>query len=1033
MPDFNFLRAFNDSLLDNVVGSCPIQLLQYDAATLLLSTKDISTHSFLKNQKRLYKELQPQTSVIEQQHALLTSRHVLSYSIANPDTTDSILSMPTLPKTIFDLDTLNKRNSTMSSSSSRSHHHHSVQVTSYDLASSYIESSPYKYALIFSRKISRLSRPPSFISNDAKKRSSSSIQNSPASIQVEDSSHYSSPQIDPSFSPSNSNRRYRPKQYRHHQRRSLYGSNKRSSYSSLHFKKYEQGVSPSLSTSPTTYQQTQPSTLDAIISTLPHRIPWLKYHPSRVETVVILFNQKRKRKVWKRCLAESFDLRVLNLNKVIYRAPELMVSSSEESRSPKESKKHSQEPRTKKVASQFSSPADFNINSNPYRKKNASSKKNVEKQLPPIPVDKAEGSYKNLQPPVLGMGIHYRNGDVLTPIENCESSPKYERHFHSQKSNTNSSHKKHHRHTHSNTIIETTYRGLEDMNSQSHMPQDDAIKPLKISKKETTRSVSAENFDVNGDDKLPESFLPAESRSTELHRLSRNLYPPVDLKNNNNHYTKSSMDNATRPQKSSNSSPSVESPDTASSDDAAGFSYLSPQTSPPSLTSSPSPSASSSNPASPIPQNKINFKSSDSTNEFSFATEPHVLSTSPETKGFLSDRIPGILPRSSSLNPPAKQLYEGNEKGFAHNLLKKLQRHQAQNTTDAISDKALHKSETIEITHNGVKPNQLQTQTQQENIQQQEVQTPKELNFNKLGQSSSKPNNILPTSPPTSAPPSLPLPQPSGSVLASSPKLSFFTSSSTTQRRSVSHNRRNSANSFFNSSSTRDTNALSWSSRHRPESIRMTPQDLFDQELAQLAMARERFTNSKKHSNNSISVSSCNNMPDHSNSNLDLTYDNDSSSTIATAIFSTTLNSSESSTKSSAPTTPTNQTHPGYISSYSGGYAGAGVMVATPPNSSASMKLNTIKEWAASNMSSQVVDTSIQSQKTIIFSKSLPKLEGDVKATNHGGSSENNSTRLPKWHALSPPTSPQPPRFGLPEIPEKPELECIPVSPKIGA
>lgn len=198
-----FLEALDKSILTNEIGICPIQLVQYDSATLHLSAQDISAHRFLKNQKRIYQELKPQKrEILQSQQAVLTPTQLLTFDAFQQQTSSfNILSK-------------------------------SCQVTCYDLVSSYTESSPFKYALVFSKRI---------------KRTTSLKRNS--------NSHLSP-----------------PTGYFHH-----------------------------------------------TVKSLPYRIPWLKYPVSNVESVVILFNQKRKRKIWRQCLKKCFGIKVLNLNKAIYR------------------------------------------------------------------------------------------------------------------------------------------------------------------------------------------------------------------------------------------------------------------------------------------------------------------------------------------------------------------------------------------------------------------------------------------------------------------------------------------------------------------------------------------------------------------------------------------------------------------------------------------------------------------------------------------------------------------------------------------
>lgn len=138
-----FLSAFSDCILDNVVGVCNVALLQYDAATLTLrsqqtcSRASISSHNMLSTQKKLYHQLQPQNCPITPSHALLTGRYALAYPM-----TQSATSVQ--PIGVFDL---------AQGSGSE------VRMASYDLTCSYANSSPYRYALVFSRGTCRKPNP----------------------------------------------------------------------------------------------------------------------------------------------------------------------------------------------------------------------------------------------------------------------------------------------------------------------------------------------------------------------------------------------------------------------------------------------------------------------------------------------------------------------------------------------------------------------------------------------------------------------------------------------------------------------------------------------------------------------------------------------------------------------------------------------------------------------------------------------------------------------------------------------------------
>lgn len=140
MQSPSFLSAFSDCILDNVVGYCDIGLVQYDAATFKLrAQKTHLSHSTLSTQKKLYQQLQPQKCPIVQCHALLTGKQVLAYPLH--DTTTA-----TGPSGMFDL----RQDSTSQ-----------VRMASYDLSCSFASSSPYRYALIFSRRLNL--QPDSFL------------------------------------------------------------------------------------------------------------------------------------------------------------------------------------------------------------------------------------------------------------------------------------------------------------------------------------------------------------------------------------------------------------------------------------------------------------------------------------------------------------------------------------------------------------------------------------------------------------------------------------------------------------------------------------------------------------------------------------------------------------------------------------------------------------------------------------------------------------------------------------------------------
>lgn len=189
-----FLSAYNDRILDNIVGTCSIDLLQYDAATAFLRSLDnrTSSHNLLHSQKQLYKQFQPQRHALSQRHALLTGRYVLSYEA--PSSSTQVLD------NLFDLAPLGSTGA-------------GITITSYDLSSSYTLSSEYKYALVFT---------------------SGPAQNA-----------YPDPILTSSVN-------------------------------------------------------------------LKTNLPWLEYNAASFDSLVLLFNRKRKRKLWKRCLKDIFGYTTIN-------------------------------------------------------------------------------------------------------------------------------------------------------------------------------------------------------------------------------------------------------------------------------------------------------------------------------------------------------------------------------------------------------------------------------------------------------------------------------------------------------------------------------------------------------------------------------------------------------------------------------------------------------------------------------------------------------------------------------------------------
>lgn len=194
----SFLAAFNDRILDNVVGTCPMGLLQYDVtSSFLRSTTKTLSHSVLRTQKHLYKHFQPQQQDITQHQVLLTGRYVLKYTTTDLDS----LNPPTLQQ-FFDLAPSTG----------------DITVASYDLSSSFTVHSEYKYALVLSNTPSRHALP------------------------------------DPALT----------------------------------------------------------SSID-----VKTELPWLNYDASSFDSVVLLFNRKKKRKLWKRCLKNIFGYSIISVERTL--------------------------------------------------------------------------------------------------------------------------------------------------------------------------------------------------------------------------------------------------------------------------------------------------------------------------------------------------------------------------------------------------------------------------------------------------------------------------------------------------------------------------------------------------------------------------------------------------------------------------------------------------------------------------------------------------------------------------------------------
>lgn len=212
----SFTTAFDDRIINNIVGTCSIELVQYDAAlqSLRRMPPSHSAYQLLNTQKQLYNQFQPQTQTISQRHALLTGRYVLSYSLSVSDqqqeapknvTTPTTSSSPEILEELFDL----------AQSSSE------INIASYDLTSSYTMASPFKFALVFSRS-----------TNSGKNTWSSKL-------------------------------------------------------------------------------------LLSSITDVKPTLPWLSQYKEEFDSFVLLFDRKRKRKLWKRCLMDIFGYPTSNVPKML--------------------------------------------------------------------------------------------------------------------------------------------------------------------------------------------------------------------------------------------------------------------------------------------------------------------------------------------------------------------------------------------------------------------------------------------------------------------------------------------------------------------------------------------------------------------------------------------------------------------------------------------------------------------------------------------------------------------------------------------
>lgn len=877
MSDLTFLTAFNNSILDNVVGSCPIQLLQYDAATLHLSTKDISSHSFLKNQKRLYRELKPQRRQINHQHAILTeSRAVLAYTISSTPTQQSVTNGSLEPSTIFQL-----QQEPLSSHRKLS----AVHVTSYDLVSSYTEASPYKYALIFSRKIHRKKRSGSNRNSVVRMSKLHKDYHSLSPSSSSRSSTISQSDETSSINSSSSGNQHGTRQptsgtngysFVHKKRHSQVNFSK--SDSEKHKKYSNRSSVHSSQTLESSSSSTSPSTptLDTVISSLPHRIPWLNYSPQRVETVVILFNQKRKRKVWKQCLRDVMGIRVLNLNKAIYKtstepleldmqsqnntpvAPPLEVTQDSKylksSHNQYYDNSNSHRPIIKAASDDDEEEITYFNNQHPYypqqlrhhnRQHNSQQQQALENNS------------------VLGEPIQFINPKSSTGDKKKSSSHHHHEknrhhnnnHHHHHNSNNNHQQKqdlesslrekqtlahdsrvKHHHHMHPNVNSTNTNPGLaeQDLELISPAPSKsktslvttvsggetwaDPVKPLNISKKNKPASYHHYRHHhpvVTSTPKGPSSATATATISTSssstskrrkkrsspsnkvLDKYSTTPLPPLPTQ-------KITSDNSTKNSKSSSKldaesdleSKYSNSPSNSPtlSNESTGFSYLTPQSSPPSLTTSPSPSPSSSS--------SLDTKAAALKNNSSIKYSSQGVKESTTTSS-----------KESSIVPPRRSSLEQSK--HISSIIK------SRNST-ILEDGTTRNRNSFEEPH-AVTVSQLapiQYSVSQDN-----------LNASSAASAAATANNSM--------------------AVTKKP----FRSEDIVREQKQQHQYRLSTASLVS-----NTNSIK-SAKHShtwSESIRITPQDKFDQELAQLTQARERFSSSKSNSTLSITDNSQN-------------------------------------------------------------------------------------------------------------------------------------------------------------------------------
>lgn len=829
MTDLAFINAFNESILDNEVGACPIQLLQYDAATLHLSAQNISAYSFLKNQKRLYRELKPQTREIYQQHVVLTPENVLTYAITPND--KSVITNAMDPSSIFGLLSHSSSSRTGPITSS------SIHITSYDLVSSYTESSPFQYALVFSKKLPSRKRSPSLRNSHVRSSSSGDETAIHSTFNVQ-----------------------------------------RKRFSQVSFNNQQPGnrssvISTTSSINSISSHSSPTPRLDSVIKTLPHRIPWLKHHPSEVQSIVVLFNNKKKRKVWKQCLKEVFGIRVLNLNRAIYKNATEPLEPLEDSLPtpfalPSHGKAHIQD------GYQF---AGYNHSAYHQGPASYSSHYYHDTQRPIIIKSSALSSdeeYPTYQdayyrpphhirqqsaheflphhyPEILGMGIH---------MGKDQQNIRYSYHpevYHRQLQ----------RHQRSRSSVEDIDFSRENDWSKS-------VKPLNIRKNshyDGRRTVSSPTYVQ----KSPQRNAHQQSSSTSSSNSDvSTFYSPAKMVRR---YASMPLPIVEKyksiPVDQLDSDVTID----TSSNDSNEFNYLSPQTTPPSLSTSPVSSFSSSPAHSPASSPSRGHRKVHTLYDDEISSPPSDLGAS------------FVPPRSSSLDQSKRIFQIGAEKRF-NKLNKKLN------------------SRTSRILMSDEIGTKLREEAEKDAAKKQRL---------------SKPIDI-------------PLSKPGLQLKLAAPL--------------VIQENKQSIRSPVNAS---------------PKNIGMSPRDLFEQELAQLTLARERLT-SKPVAGSTRRRKSTSSIEE---------FDDDEVDMINKIIASSSFNLS----------TPSS--------------------ISPPVLNSIPRKLPSIKDYANVMMNGL--------EKSSSFN---PVNIGDDK---------DYLLSLPKWHVLSPPTSPQPPKFGLPEIPEK--LEPSPI------